>query len=106
MQLDRSMDMKNFESVIGSGVSLVDFNALWCAPCRAQQPIVKELSEDFKGHASILEIDVDENQHLAKQLRIVSIPTLILFKNGRELDRFVGLHSKAFLAEAIHKALA
>ena len=98
-------DTGQFESAISHGVALVDFNAPWCAPCRAQRPIIEKLSEEFKGRAAILEMNVDENQQTAMHLGIASIPTLIIFKNGKEVTRFVGLQNAESLSSAIQRTL-
>ena len=77
---------------------LLDFWATWCGPCMRQGPIVEELAEE--GYA-VGKVDVDQNMELAQQFRVVSIPTLILFKNGAEVQRFVGLTSKEDLKNAL-----
>ena len=77
---------------------LIDFRATWCGPCMRQGPIVEELAEE--GYA-VGKVDVDQNMALAQQFRVVSIPTLILFKNGTEVQRFVGLTSKEDLKNAL-----
>ena len=77
---------------------LIDFWATWCGPCMSQGPIVEELAEE--GYA-VGKVDVDQNMALAQQFRVVSIPTLILFKNGAEVQRFVGLTSKEELKSAL-----
>ena len=77
---------------------LIDFWATWCGPCMSQGPIVEELAEE--GYA-VGKVDVDQNMALAQQFRVVSIPTLILFKNGAEVQRFVGLTSKEDLKNAL-----
>ncbi len=77
---------------------LIDFWATWCGPCMRQGPIVEELAEE--GYA-VGKVDVDQNMALAQQFRVVSIPTLILFKNGIEVQRFVGLTSKEDLKNAL-----
>jgi len=105
MKPEKVLDTKQFESVIRHGVALVDFNAPWCAPCRAQHPIISELSEKFQGQAAVLEINVDENQQTAMHLGIASIPTLIIFKDGKEVTRFVGLQNEKSLSNAIRKIL-
>ena len=64
-----------FQETIEDGVSLIDFNAPWCAPCRAQEPIIQKLSEQFEGKAVIAEMNIDENQDIAMKLGIQSIPT-------------------------------
>jgi thioredoxin 1 len=105
MEPEKVLDTKQFESVITHGTVLVDFNAPWCAPCRAQHPIITKLSEEFKGKATILEVDVDKNQQTAMHLGIASIPTLIIFKDGKEVNRFVGLQNAESLSNALSKTL-
>ena len=77
---------------------LIDFWATWCGPCMRQGPVVEELAEE--GYA-VGKVDVDQNMALAQQFRVVSIPTLILFKDGTEVKRFVGLTSKEDLKNAL-----
>ena len=77
---------------------LVDFWADWCGPCKMMSPVVEELAEE--GYA-VGKVDVDQNMALAQQFRVVSIPTLILFKDGAEVKRFVGLTSKEELKSAL-----
>ena len=77
---------------------LIDFWATWCGPCMRQGPVVEELAEE--GYA-VGKVDVDQNMALAQQFRVVSIPTLILFKDGAEAQRFVGLTSKEELKSAL-----
>ena len=77
---------------------LIDFWATWCGPCMRQGPVVEELAEE--GYA-VGKVDVDQNMALAQQFRVASIPTLILFKNGAEVQRFVGLTSKEDLKNAL-----
>jgi thioredoxin 1 len=95
----------DFQNTIMDGVALIDFNAPWCAPCRFQQPILKKLARQYEGRAIITEINVDENRQTAIRFGIQSIPTLILFKNGNEIRRFIGLQSGKALSRAIEKVL-
>ena len=90
----------NFETEVLNSEKpvLIDFWATWCGPCMRQGPIVEELAEE--GYA-VGKVDVDQNMALAQQFRVVSIPTLILFKNGTEVQRFVGLTSKEDLKNAL-----
>ena len=96
---------EEFESAIKSGVSLIDFNAPWCGPCRAQEPIIQQLRKDFSGRATIAEMNVDENQETAASLGIQSIPTMAVFKNGIEIERFVGLQTAQTLSKTIEEHL-
>lgn len=94
-----------FNDAVKAGVALVDFSAPWCAPCRAQEPIIEKLSDRFEGKALIAAMNVDGNQELAGRLGIQGIPTLILYRNNEEIHRFVGLQQESSLVESIEKAL-
>jgi thioredoxin 1 len=94
-----------FKDMIGQGVSLIDFNAPWCGPCKAQKPIIDNLAVKYKDRVTVAELDVDENRETAMQLGIASIPTLILYKESREVERFVGLQPMETLATAIETVL-
>ena len=84
---------------------MIGFNAPWCAPCRVQEPIMDQLSEQFEGRAIIAAINIDRNRDLAEKLRIQSIPTLILYRDNKEINRFVGLQQGARRGESLQKAL-
>jgi len=90
---------------IERGITLVDFYAPWCAPCYLQEPIIHRLAAQFKGKAFIAVMNIDDNQDVALDLGIQSIPTLVIFKNGKEIQRFVGLQSEAVLSEPLRKLL-
>jgi len=105
MQTKQLTTPEEFENVIKEGVALVDFNAPWCGPCRAQEPIIRELSVQFNDKVTIAAMNIDENQQTAVKFGIQSIPTLTLFKNGREVQRFVGLQTTKTLADAIEDTL-
>jgi len=85
---------------------LVDFWAEWCAPCRMISPVIDELSGDYKGKVKFAKVDVDNNTALATDLQILSIPVLILFKNGKEITRITGANPKEYIQKEIDKALA
>ncbi|MFC5531112.1 thioredoxin [Cohnella yongneupensis] len=91
----------NFKDTVSQGVSLLDFWAPWCGPCKMQLPIVEELSTELQGTATIAKVNVDEEPELASQFGVMSIPTLILFKDGQPVDKLVGLQSKAALQAKI-----
>ena len=93
----------SFETdVLQSGVPvLVDFWASWCGPCKMVGPIVEELADDFAGKVKVCKLNVDEKTKTAQAYGVMSIPTLILFKNGKEVDRVVGFRPKADLAELL-----
>ena len=105
MEAKKIINEEEFNNTIENGVSLIDFNAPWCAPCRAQGPIVQQLSGQFEERAVIAEMNIDENQQTAKKLGIQSIPTLAIFNNGKEVQRFIGLQSQGTLSAAIEKVL-
>ncbi len=105
MEAKKIINEEEFNNTIKNGVSLIDFNASWCAPCRAQGPIVQQLSEQFEERALIAEMNIDENQQTAMKLGIKSIPTLAIFKNGKEVQRFIGLQSQGTLSAAIEEVL-
>ena len=101
----KSFNQQQFKNTIRIGVTLVDFNAPWCAPCLVQKPIIDQLAKLYDGKASIIEMNVDGNQESAMELGITSIPTLIIYKNGVEFERFIGLQNAEVLSDAIDKAL-
>ena len=91
----------NFEHQLKNKVVLVDFWASWCAPCRMVAPILNELAGQLNGNTGIGKVNIEQYQSLAQKFKVRSIPTLILFKNGVEVKRFVGIKSKEFLAKQI-----
>ncbi|MBS4062197.1 MAG: thioredoxin [Bacteroidetes bacterium] len=95
----------NFKKSISKGVVLVDFWAPWCGPCRMIGPVVSELSDDFAGKAKIGKLNVDENKQIASEFGIRSIPTLILFKDGKAVEKFTGIKPKQAFAKAINAQL-
>ncbi|EOB9296690.1 thioredoxin [Staphylococcus aureus] len=95
----------DFDSKVGSGVQLVDFWATWCGPCKMIAPVLEELAADYEGKADILKLDVDENPSTAAKYEVMSIPTLIVFKDGQPVDKVVGFQPKENLAEVLDKHL-
>ncbi len=81
----------NFEQEVGSGVVLVDFHASWCGPCRMLAPVLEQVAKEVEGKAIIGKVDIDSEQKTATQFQITSVPTMILFKNGEEVGRLIGL---------------
>lgn len=96
---------QNFQSTVSSGVTLVDFWAEWCGPCRMITPVLEEISGEFTGKANIAKVNVDDAPGLAQQFGVSSIPTLIVLKDGQEVTRFVGVTNKATLTTALNNAL-
>ncbi len=83
----------------------VDFWAPWCGPCIAMEPAIEELAEEFKGKVDILKLNVDENPHTSRAFDVMSIPTSMIFKDGKPVERIIGLTAKDKLADAIKAAL-
>jgi thioredoxin 1 len=79
-----------FDQAIAQGVTLVDFWASWCGPCKMLAPVIEKLGEQYEGAATVAKVDVDAEPALAARYGVMSIPTVILFKNGAEIDRKVG----------------
>ena len=96
---------KNFASLTSRGVVLVDFWAAWCMPCKMIAPIVNELAQEMKGVAGVGKLNVDENPAISQKYGVRSIPTMIVLKNGKEVERIVGVKSKAMLKKSIEKYL-
>jgi thioredoxin 1 len=92
---------KNFEATVASGTVLVDFWAPWCGPCRMQTPILTELADEIGGQAVIAKVNVDEAPTLAARFGVRSIPTLILFRDGKAAQQWIGLQQKNVLQGAI-----
>ena len=84
---------------------LVDFWAEWCMPCRMISPIIDELAEDYKEKVKFGKVNVDNNTQLATELQILSIPVLILFKNGQPVTRIIGANTKSHITQEIDSAL-
>jgi thioredoxin 1 len=93
----------NFQARIKNGIVLVDFWAAWCMPCKMMAPVLNEAAEELGTTARIAKLDVDSNRGSATQYGVRSIPTLVLFKNGKEVNRFVGVKNKSFLINEINK---
>jgi thioredoxin 1 len=84
---------------------LVDFWATWCAPCRAIAPVLEDLATQYQGKVTIAKVNIDDNQETPQQYGVRSIPTLLLFKNGKVVDQIVGAVPRAKLEDALRKVV-
>jgi len=99
------MDSKQFQNSVKNGIFIVDFNAHWCAPCKLQEPVIKKVQGKFKNKVSVIFINIDENRHLATDFMVQSIPTLIIFNNGIEIERFIGLQTEETITKKLNSLL-
>lgn len=105
MELEFTSDNFEAEVLKAKEPVLVDFYADWCGPCKTMAPVIEEIAVDYKGKAKVGKINVDNCETIAAKYGVMSIPTLIVFKNGELSGKFVGVQTKASLAAAIDKAL-
>ena len=98
---------QNFDTTVGASLQLVlvDFWATWCAPCKMLKPLVEELANEYEGRVTIGELDVDANPVIASKFGVLSIPSLILFRDGKPAERIVGYKPKAYLKQKIDAVL-
>jgi thioredoxin 1 len=95
---------KNFKPVIRRGITLVDFWAPWCGPCKVAAPILNDLAE-IETRVTIAKVNVDQQQQLAQKYKVRNIPTIIMFRDGTEVRRYVGVKTKKFLMKEIEAEL-
>ena len=94
---------KNFQHQTKNKLILVDFWASWCAPCRMMAPVLNEVADELTGNSHVGKVNIEQYQSLAQKYQVRNIPTLILLKNGIEVNRFVGIKNKEFLLQQINK---
>ena len=104
--MEKKFTTQNFDAEVlqSDKTVLVDFYADWCGPCKMMAPTVEALAEELEGTAVIGKLNVDENEEIAMKYGVMSIPTLIVFKNGQAVDKKVGVQSKDALVSMIRNA--
>lgn len=100
-----NLDEMNFQKTTKNTLALVDFWAEWCMPCKMMTPILNEVSNEVEGNVKICKVNIDDQQSLASKFSVRSIPTLLLLKNGKEINRFVGVKQKDFLLKQIKASI-
>lgn len=99
------INKQEFDSIKNEGVLLVDFFATWCGPCKMLAPVLEDLAKDYEGKATIVKVDVDQDEELARQFSIMSVPTLMLFKDGELVKQTAGFQAKPQLEAFLKAAL-
>ena len=92
----KSNEFQN-EVINGQGVILVDFSAVWCGPCKMLAPVVEQLSTEMEGKAKVFKVDVDKSGDIAQKYNIMSVPTVMIFKDGKVIEQMVGFQPKEAL---------
>lgn len=93
------------DGVVGSGVALVDFWAPWCGPCRMVGPVVESLASEYAGRVVVAKVNVDEDQKSAMRFRVMSIPTVLVFKDGEVVETLVGAQGRDAYVRALERHL-
>jgi thioredoxin 1 len=98
----KNLTDKNFGHQIGKGISLVDFWASWCMPCKMMAPVLNDLAGEVGDSVAICKVNIEEYQSIAQKHAVRNIPTILIFKNGKEVDRVVGVKTKDFLLNKLN----
>jgi len=101
------LDADRFAAVAAAaGVTLIDFTAAWCGPCRTLAPILAQLATEYAGKVQIVALDVDDHQEVAQRYDVRAMPTMVVLRDGVEVGRLVGTRPRAFIAGVLDRALA
>lgn len=100
-------DDNSFEAQVveAPGAVLVDFSATWCGPCKQLEPIVEQIAGDYEGRLKVVKVDVDKARNVAAKFQVMSVPTLVWFRDGQVKDQVVGAVSRHAIAERVDKIL-
>ncbi len=100
------LNARNFDEETSHGLSMVDFWAPWCGPCRMMGPIIDALAGEMEGQLKIAKVNVDENETLAARFGVMTIPSIFIMRDGEVLKQFVGVQSKEMLKNTLLEALS
>ncbi len=100
----KKINAEQFAEAKKSAVALVDFSATWCGPCRMLGPVIEEIAGEYEGRVKVGKVNVDEEPELAGRFRVSGIPTVILFRDGKQVDEFVGYRPKEEVAAFLGRA--
>lgn len=96
------LEKNNLNDLISNGLHLVDFYAEWCGPCKMMQKVFEEIENDIEGKLDIIKVDIDKFQKLSEEYRIMSVPTMMFYKDGVKIKEIVGFYDKEELLEIIN----
>lgn len=99
----KKINSNEFENAVSNGIAVVDFSATWCGPCKMLAPVLDEISEEFDGKINFFNVDCDENGDLAEKFGVMSIPAIVVLKDGEKQDMAVGFQPKQNLKEFFEK---
>jgi thioredoxin 1 len=102
----RELNENEFDGAVAKGYTLIDFSAEWCGPCKALLPTIQKLAGEYSGRMNVYSVDIDKTQSIALKSGVMSVPTLILYKDGRAVERVVGMVSESALRKKIDAALS